>query len=94
MSNPFEYMRAAVRLATGRPCADWTDDEIIASFGLLRRPVVTYSEWVAAVSPGEPGTPGVQGTGADPGEPTEQEMIETNERNLAAFQAAFKEGQD
>lgn len=86
MSNlPVEYLRAAVRLATGRPCADWTDDEIISSFALIRRPAVSYAEWLAAVSPGEPMTPGVQGS-----ELSDDEMAAHNDANLEDFKATLK----
>ena len=86
-------MRAAIRLSTGRPCSDWTDDEVTASYALLRRPAVPFADWFAAVSPDDPGPAAdpAPGPGADADGLTD-EMIEANEQNLAAFKAAMGAG--
>lgn len=39
------YMRAALRLHTGRPCRDWTPEEALDSFVLLSPVSVSPDEW-------------------------------------------------
>jgi len=76
-----DYARAAVRLATGRHCRDWTDAEILQTFALLPAQHADLMRWMSACSM-DPAAPGVPDLAPDPVDLTEDEIREHNERAL------------